>query len=336
MDPDVRAGARARREARRLHLEFLQERWRPIVVLALLILAVTGVVAVVVPRDAALFVVGLGVASAGWAVAMVVVQVSGSISYLLGAQGEESTARALRKALPRGWHIADHLPLRWGDIDHVLVGPGGAYAIETKTASTSRRWNLAKPDQWLLQACRQARTCAKALRSLLRAHGSDLRTEVTPVLVLWGDTVGEVQELDGVQIVAGTELSGWAQSLGDEGLNAHEVERAAAGISRYLVMRDDYNASSEEKASLLIEVGPLVLLGKLARGICGALGFMLVFALAAQVLATLAIVALMVGLTVAGLGALRVPVLRSAAIGWLVTDGAIALTLAGLVILASL
>jgi hypothetical protein len=299
-------------------------------------LAVTGVVAVMVAGDLALFVVGFGVASAGWAIAMVAVQVAGSTSYLLGAQGEELTSGALRKALPKGWHLLDHVPLEWGDIDHVLLGPGGAYAIETKAASTSRRWNFDKPDQWLLKACRQAHRCAEALRALLRARGSDLRTQVTPVLVLWGDTSGDVRAVDGVEIVTGPNLSQWARSLDHGRLNDHEVERAVAELGRYVAMRDDYIASSQEKASLLIEVGPLALLGRLARGLIGALGFMLLFALAAPRLSPLALMAFMAALTVGGFGALRFPALRSAAIGWLATDGAIALTLIGLVLLASL
>lgn len=336
MDQELRAGERGRRKARELHVQFLKEHWRPIAALALLMLAVPGVVAFVVPRDVAMFVLGLGVASAGWAVAMVAVQVVGSANYLLGAQGEELTSGALRKALPKGWHLLDHVPLKRDDIDHVLLGPGGAYAIETKAASTSRRWNLDKPDQWLLKACRQAHRCAEALRSLLRAHGSNVRTQVTPVLVLWGDTSGDVRAVDGVEIVPGPNLSQWASSLDHGRLDDRELERAVAEIGRYVAMRDDYIASSQEKASLLIEVGPLALLGRLARGLIGALGFMLLFALAAPMLNPLALMAFMAALTVGGFGALRVIALRSAAIGGLVTDGAIAVTLIGLVLQASL
>jgi hypothetical protein len=52
-----------------------------------------------------------------------------------GLEGELATAQLLTPLLADGWQLFHDLPMKRGNIDHVLVGPTGVYAIETKYRS---------------------------------------------------------------------------------------------------------------------------------------------------------------------------------------------------------
>jgi hypothetical protein len=55
-------------------------------------------------------------------------------SWRLGARGEEAIGRRLEKLTARGWHVLHSVPVgtRGADIDHVLIGPGGVFTLNTK------------------------------------------------------------------------------------------------------------------------------------------------------------------------------------------------------------
>jgi hypothetical protein len=77
------------------------------------------------------------------------------------------------------WQALDNVPLRGGDIDHVLVAPGGVLAIETKFFSKESR------AKYLDEQVRDAERCVTRVRGImttLRAH----RHPVQGVLVVWG------------------------------------------------------------------------------------------------------------------------------------------------------
>ncbi|MFG0382088.1 nuclease-related domain-containing protein [Pseudomonas sp. zbq_18] len=52
-----------------------------------------------------------------------------------GLEGELATAQLLTPLLAEGWQLFHDLPMKRSNIDHVLVGPTGVYAIETKYRS---------------------------------------------------------------------------------------------------------------------------------------------------------------------------------------------------------
>lgn len=52
-----------------------------------------------------------------------------------GLEGELATAQLLTPLLAEGWQMFHDLPMKRSNIDHVLVGPTGVYAIETKYRS---------------------------------------------------------------------------------------------------------------------------------------------------------------------------------------------------------
>jgi hypothetical protein len=53
--------------------------------------------------------------------------------WLRGAQGEELVGEILDGLRTDGWHVTHDVSFGRGNIDHVLVGPAGIFAIETKS-----------------------------------------------------------------------------------------------------------------------------------------------------------------------------------------------------------
>ena len=51
-----------------------------------------------------------------------------------GAEGEKATAKALKK-LPSGWQVVHDIDIGRGNVDHVVVGPPGVFALDTKSLS---------------------------------------------------------------------------------------------------------------------------------------------------------------------------------------------------------
>ena len=52
--------------------------------------------------------------------------------WLRGAQGEESVGAIIDGLAGEGWLTIHDISLGRGNVDHVLVGPGGVFAVETK------------------------------------------------------------------------------------------------------------------------------------------------------------------------------------------------------------
>jgi hypothetical protein len=53
----------------------------------------------------------------------------------LGRDGERVVADMLQELVASGWHVFHDIPGNGFNIDHVAIGPGGIFAIETKTRS---------------------------------------------------------------------------------------------------------------------------------------------------------------------------------------------------------
>lgn len=63
-------------------------------------------------------------------------------AWRVGAQGEEKVGPKLEKLIPHGWHVLHSVPVGAGDsdIDHVLIGPGGVFTINTKFHPGAKVW----------------------------------------------------------------------------------------------------------------------------------------------------------------------------------------------------
>ncbi len=57
----------------------------------------------------------------------------------LGFSGERAVGEELNGLMREGWRVFHDVPAdQFGNVDHVLVGPGGVYAVETKTRRKRR------------------------------------------------------------------------------------------------------------------------------------------------------------------------------------------------------
>lgn len=76
-----------------------------------------------------------------------------------GAEGERKVG-AILEGLGPDWHVLHGVWLGHGDIDHVLVGPGGTFTIETK-ANAGYIPLASVEDRMLRQAYAQSKVLAK-------------------------------------------------------------------------------------------------------------------------------------------------------------------------------
>jgi hypothetical protein len=69
-----------------------------------------------------------------------------------GARGERRVG-AILEGLGPDWHVLHDVSLGRGNIDHVLIGPGGTFTIETKRSSRSSSSAMpGSSDRYLLSA----------------------------------------------------------------------------------------------------------------------------------------------------------------------------------------
>jgi hypothetical protein len=61
-------------------------------------------------------------------------------AWRVGARGEEAVGRRLERLREQGWHVLHSMPIgtRGSDIDHMLIGEGGVYTINTKRHPNKR------------------------------------------------------------------------------------------------------------------------------------------------------------------------------------------------------
>ena len=116
-------------------------------------------------------------------------------NYASGRRGEDKTAAALQECLDGQWTLFRNvlLPDGRGDIDAVLTGPKGIYALEVKTYSgyhrmESKRWQRRSSGSWKApdrDPSRQAKQNATRLGNYLGRQGAEVWVE--PRLVWAGD-----------------------------------------------------------------------------------------------------------------------------------------------------
>lgn len=201
---DARTGRFARSQARRAQQDYLKSNW-------LIHFAVTAVVcAIIIAISMTLpsaylrgLTVGIGCTAFIAMQWMWVIQYTGSAGLLMGEQAEQFTADLLRKQ--RGWRLVNHVNLRKSDIDHVLFGPEGIYAVETKWSSYS--WSPQRLAVAAAQAARNAHDLT--IWSPLKRFG-----QTKPLLILWGPTVADLETpttVNGVPVITGKGFDDWWQ-----------------------------------------------------------------------------------------------------------------------------
>ena len=114
----------------------------------------------------------------------------------LGRDGERAVGQFLERSRALGYHVYHDLLFEEGNIDHVLVGPGGVFTIETKTWSKPSRGrpvikydggaeSLTKDGLDVSAPLIQAKAQANAVRGLISEYSSN-SLYVRPVVVFPG------------------------------------------------------------------------------------------------------------------------------------------------------
>jgi hypothetical protein len=195
-----------------------------------------------------------------------VVQATGTGPIMMGDQGEQWTAQELRHLRKRGWKVINDVALKWWNTDHVIVGPGGAYAIESKWSATS--WQVVPPDNHVAAGCRQVDDNARTMTLWLRPL--KLGT-VRPVLALWGANARELataQELVArdrkVTVVAGPKIQEWLRTLPNGRLSDEQIASAWSKIDQQCRRRDAWAADDVAVPLSLSELGMRAVLAVLA------------------------------------------------------------------------
>lgn len=209
------------------------------------------------------FIVGAALVGTFAAIAVVVMQVTGTAPTSMGALAEQWTASELRPLRRAGWRIVHHFALRKSDIDHVLLGPSGVFAVETKWSA--RGWMLDPPEYRVLQAVKRVRGSATLLQLWHPLRSLGVGT-VEPVLFLWGgidrdvpsDRSG-VQRVDGVVVVAGVrEASRWRARVScDEHqglLDGAKIRALWSALDDHARRRDEFDRAERPPLPSLVRV----------------------------------------------------------------------------------
>lgn len=167
------------------------------------------------------FVLGAGMTAELAALVTLVGYASGSTSYRLGILAEEMTIGQLARLQGEGWRVLNNARFRVkGDIDHVLVGPGGAVVLETKWMGGGR-----SSEHYLEQAQAQAADLTTLVGSMVTRWIP--RSAVRGAVVVWSpEEARTAQRHSGIHVVAGRDLSGWVQSLPGAGLGPASLDAA--------------------------------------------------------------------------------------------------------------
>ena len=128
----------------------------------------------------------------------------------MGPEAERWTAEELAKLDSRKWRVIHDVFLEGENVDHVAVGPGRVYAIETKWTPSGRRF--------LDSAARQAERRAGKLAAELSARG--VERQVIPLLVVWGPGIRDTWEPKATlerktRVVAGVYAESWLEKMTD-------------------------------------------------------------------------------------------------------------------------
>lgn len=272
----ARAGATPRRQARRRQVAYLRRIRLPIAALGSLFVAVTAATFIFRAPRAVVFAVGVLDASLVWMLALVVIEASGATSWRMGSTGEEWTGEELKK-LPRGWRYVHALPLHHRDVDHVVVGPSGVFALESKWSSKTWSKDDLKPGGRLQAAGYQAREGARQSRGRLRSYFRPL--DVEAVVVVWGASELPDPAFAGTTpVIHGDHLLNWLRCREGESLDAEAIDGAVAGLVRCISEHQD---EQEGASTRFEEVGAAGLATDAGVGLFGGMAGVIVASFAA-------------------------------------------------------
>ena len=254
---DARAGRRVRDQARQAQWAYARRHWQFLGTGALLGAVVTALVAYLAPngflRGA---VVGAGVVVLLGGLAFTVFLFTGSGPQMMGGIAEAWTSSELRPLRKHGWKLVDHVFYRFADVDHLLVGPGGALVVETKWSAEA--WRFDQPDGRLLDHLNGLQRRATDVRRVIPQLRHD-ESRVRAVLFVWGGGRNgadlpthpvHVADVDVVYGVAAAKV--WRDALADmpAALSNGDIDDVWARIRKQVAETDKRDAADPPPPTL--------------------------------------------------------------------------------------
>lgn len=246
---------------------------------------------------------------------------TGAGNKFMGATGEAWTAQELRRLHRSGWLLVNGVQRdKWGDIDHVLVGPGGVLVVETKWSSQS--WPLENYESGFMagtlkNAANQAHQARKELADSISSIAPG--TPVMSAAVLWStlpsEGIGWITWRDNhTAVVRGGHFRRWLKEcLPDEGVAPETVDRVWSELDRRVHVQD---RMQEE----LGQSSPPTLRGLViewvAKPLAGSVAAIYFLSLSRFAHSWELVLAASIGSVLLGLAGVRVVGLRRIAIGW--------------------
>jgi hypothetical protein len=143
-------------------------------------------------------------------------------AWRIGADGEELVAAQLTKAAKKDprWNFLHAIPVgdRGSDIDHLIIGPGGVFTVNTKHHPKAKIWvggNTFMVNGHKQRYVRDSRyEAARAAKLLTAACGFPVHVEGLIVTVNASEIVVKSQP-DGVSVTWRNNVPTWLLSLGD-------------------------------------------------------------------------------------------------------------------------
>lgn len=237
---DLRAGAWSRRQLRTLQRSWLRKHWRIVGWVAVGVVLACGAIETLAPATVRGYLVGALIASAAWWIYWLMITSGGLAGKIIGIAAETSTATELRLLCRRGWHLVNHVLVEYGDVDHVLLGPGGFFAIETKFKSN---WEHLDRE-----------TAKFAIKAKEGADDAWLRmgpprTKIRTLVVLCGGGIDELCpepfDVEGVTFCTGAGLRDYLRTLPDGVVSEGELVTAFAKLQDNLVRSDRREAETQ-------------------------------------------------------------------------------------------
>jgi len=235
-----RAGERSRLDLREAQIRTLRKHWSDWLGLLGFAVILAAIIEICpIPQSWRNFLLGFLAAALLATVAAMVFVISGSYGPSMGRLGEEATAETVtsRRRRRQGWQVINGIYLDGhGDLDHILVGPGGVFVLESKW--TTGRCSIRDGSVTGVmgrEPTAQAREGARKLERYLRYGPQRFQVDVQPVVVMWGP--GRVhldcgwERVSGVLVCDGPESKQWLCQLETQQLDSNSVRTIASALS---------------------------------------------------------------------------------------------------------
>jgi len=134
-----------------------------------------------------------------------------------GAEAEVVVGASLDSLASEGWHTLHAVPIgdRGADIDHVVIGPGGVFTVNTKNHlghTVNVTAQTFKVDRRRTRYVSDSRLEAQRAGYLLSQAIGELVT-VTPLIVVVADGLNVTAQPDGVHVLGRGEVDTWLSTL---------------------------------------------------------------------------------------------------------------------------